>query len=635
MRHILFLWFIQFILQSGQLLADIPEQRLFPASSEWTSVNDKSITTDGSWKDDRFRFADAAHKYTTEHNASMRWKFIGNSVAVRLAGQNTSSYPGTGLPAHGKLAIYIDGKLTKYIYPAQQGREFIAANNLPPGPHELELRHLANQDSSGVRIEGFLTANQPIGLLTFPITAELQEYLNDVRIIVSREGKTVRSTIGRNWLTGQASISLPVGQSYDLRIEAIGWNSRITKTPLIVAGKSNIIPPVYLYRDSKTVQYRFRYPKLNNQAVRTSGEQFTARFLGFDADIKEVRIQRQIAKATFSRVLPFKEDIQKAFYYDRQIEISLPANTPPGVYDLEIDIVGGSRTGTCRSPSAVVVTNKYPNNPKFLTFGHLDTSGQYQAEYLQRIATMANIIGADMLLASNCVNPAYISGALSNLKMPHVVNFGNHQVYGHHRWYGPDLGSVTYGPNLVVLNYGLPWHESIEPVIAELQKHHTKNIKVINAFEHNAPISLLDNFKVALIHDAHGPGDKLMKMGQTPTQRVGKSNSVSFRLVEFGNGQVVSATYHNHPTAPIPFGREQQSPLRVERSSSSSAMVINEFDQTFENAQITFVVPNAKYTTTAGRVKSIAISDDDTLAEVIVTMNIKSNSKTNINLIRQ
>ena len=97
MRHILFLWFIQFILQSGQLLADIPEQRLFPASSEWTSVNDKSITTDGSWKDDRFRFADAAHKYTTEHNASMRWKFIGNSVAVRLAGQNTSSYPGTCL----------------------------------------------------------------------------------------------------------------------------------------------------------------------------------------------------------------------------------------------------------------------------------------------------------------------------------------------------------------------------------------------------------------------------------------------------------------------------------------------------------------------------------------------------------
>ena len=122
-----------------------------------------------------------------------------------------------------------------------------------------------------------------------------------------------------------------------------------------------------------------------------------------------------------------------------------------------------------------------------------------------------------------------------------------------------------------------------------------------------------------------------MKMGQTPTQRVGKSNSGSFRLVEFENGQVVSATYHNHPTAPIPFGREQQSPLRVERSSSSSATVINEFDQTFENAQITFVVPNAKYTTTAGRVKSIAISDDDTLAEVIVTMNIKSNSKTNIN----
>ena len=190
-----------------------------------------------------------------------------------------------------------------------------------------------------------------------------------------------------------------------------------------------------------------------------------------------------------------------------------------------------------------------------------------------------------------------------------------------------------YGPNLVVLNYGLPWHESIEPVFAELQKHHTKNIKVINAFEHNAPISLLDKFKVALIHDAHGPGDKLMKMGQTPTQRVGKSNSVSFRLVEFENGQVVSATYHNHPTDR--FLWEGTALLGELKVAFNSATVINEFDQSFENAQITFVVPNAKYTTTAGRVKSIVISDDDTLAEVIVTMNIKSNSKTNINLIRQ
>ena len=46
-------------------------------------------------------------------------------------------------------------------------------------------------------------------------------------------GKQYRSTIGRNWLTGQALDFLPAGQAYDLRIEAIGWNSRITKHRLL------------------------------------------------------------------------------------------------------------------------------------------------------------------------------------------------------------------------------------------------------------------------------------------------------------------------------------------------------------------------------------------------------------------
>ena len=130
-----------------------------------------------------------------------------------------------------------------------------------------------------------------------------------------------------------------------------------------------------------------------------------------------------------------------------------------------------------------------------------------------------------MVLASNSVNAAYLSGALSNLQMPYLINFGNHQVYGHHRWYGPDLGGVNFGSNLFVLNYGLPWHEPIAPVIALLKKHRDASIKVINAFEHNAPAKVLDEFRIALIHDAHGPGDKLMEMGRTPTQRAGKSNS--------------------------------------------------------------------------------------------------------------
>lgn len=613
--------------------AETLNHRVFPEQWNWTSVHDQTVVTEGTWVDDRFRFADEAHKYTIDHDATLKWNFTGKAVVVRLAGQNTSSYPGTGLPAHGKLSVFLDGKLVDVIYPAQHGREFIVANDLPEGIHELELKHSAAPNSAGVRIEGFLTAQEPVGLLAIAITGELQEYLNDVRLVVTKDNKIIRSSIERNWLTGNSTIALPAKQSYQLRIEALGWTTQTHKTPTIEANSANNSPPIYLHRDPKTKIYRFRSPQLNNQAIRKPGEQFTARFLGFDTQIKEVRIQRQNSEATFTRVLPFKENKEKAFYYDRQIEVSLPGNTPPGVYDLEIDIIGGRRTSTCRSPSSVVIVSEYPINPRFVTFGHLDTSGQFQAEYLKRITSMANIIGADMVLASNSVNPAYISGALSNLQMPYVVNFGNHQVFGHHRWYGSDLGGVSFGPDIFVLNYGLPWHEPIEPVLAKLEQNRAKSIKVINAFEHNAPTSLLDDFKIALIHDAHGPGDKLMKMGNTPTQRVGKSNSISFRVVEFQNGKVINATYNGHPTAPIPFTREQESPLRINWKTPTEANVINDFEQAFKNAKVTFLVPKATYTTATGRIESTVFSDDGRFAEVTVAVDLNASSKTTITLL--
>ncbi len=627
--------FIVLVSQVTDIAADELNHRVFPEGWNWTSVNDKAVSANGKWIDDRFRFADAAHKYTTQDDASLTWDFSGSTLIIRLAGQNTSSYPGTGLPSHGKLSIYIDGKLTREIYPGQTGREFIAAKHLDAQTHQCRLVHSVDDGAAGARIEGFLTTRQQVGLYSLTITAELQEYLNDARITVTKDGQLVRRTIGRNWLTGNTAIVLPADNSFDVKIEALGWSSHATKTPVIHAAQEIQGKPVYLYRDPRTVKYRFRYPALNNQTIRRPGQEFTARFLGFDTTIEEVRIRRKNGEATFTRVLPFKEDATKAFYYDRQIEVSLPDDTPPGVYDLEIDIEGGSRTSTCKSPSSVVIVDNFPRNPKFLTFGHLDTSGQFQAEYMQRIAAIANIIGADMVLASNSVNAAYISGALSGLQIPYVVNFGNHQVYGHHRWYGGDLGSVIFGPELLVLNYGLAWHEPVEPMLAILDEHRAKPLKVINAFEPNAPDSVLNDFKIALIHDAHGPGVKVMDMGTTPTRRVGKSNSSSFRLVEFLDGKVVSATYKEHPTAPIPFERDQMSPIRIEMESPTNALVINEYEQTFTDSQITFLVPASSYTPSIGTLKSVSISDDKKLAEIIIKLDLKPNSKTIVQLIKQ
>ncbi|HCP85309.1 MAG TPA: hypothetical protein DIT88_12980, partial [Planctomycetaceae bacterium] len=207
-----------YLVLAASLQAEKLNPNVFPTDWEWTSVNDEMVTTEGKWIDDRFRFADAAHKYTTEDGACVRWRFVGTSVAVRLAGQNTSSYPGTGLPSHGKLSIYIDGELTNEVYSAQHGREVVAANNLSAGPHELKLVHSTIGDAAGLRIEGFITSSKPIGLFFISVTGELQEYMNDARFVVSQNGKIVRSTIGRNWLTGSAHLCLPSGNVYDVKI---------------------------------------------------------------------------------------------------------------------------------------------------------------------------------------------------------------------------------------------------------------------------------------------------------------------------------------------------------------------------------------------------------------------------------
>ena len=124
-------------------------------------------------------------------------------------------------------------------------------------------------------------------------------------------------------------------------------------------------------------------------------------------------------------------------------------------------------------------------------------------------------------------------------------------------------------------------------------------------------------------------------MGKTPTKRVGKSNSISFRLVEINQGKVVSATYKNHPTAPIPFTREQVSPVRIEMLQANRATIINEYEQAFPNSRIIFLVPPGNYKPSTGTITSQAISDDHSLLEVEVRLKLEAQSQTPIVLEQQ
>ena len=616
----------------------IPELPL-PDGWTWIAATDNErVQAIGEWKPDRFRFAHAEHLHTTDGDSSLLVQFSGTAVGLRLGGQNTPAYSGQGGPSLGRLVCHVDGKRVASFRTGSSGREVLLATGLAEGDHELTLKHQIDRGQSGCRVEGFFSCRQDPGLVTFSVQGEKQAFLVGVRATIRHEDKRVRSVIARNWLNGDCSLLVPAGKDYSLQVEATGWMpSRVTDLS-VTAGSTTRGPPLYLTRDPATEQQRFRFPALNRQAIRMPGESFRARFLGFDTTITQVRIVRSHGPATFSRLLDFSEDEKAAYYYDREVTARIPASTPPGIYDLEVTVEGGRRTGLCRSPRSVVVVSKYPTRPVLVSFGHLDTNGQYQAEYLSRIADIANLAGADMVLNSNAVNAAYISGALSGLQVPYVVNFGNHQVHGHEQWYGDPVGMVRFGPHLAVLNFGHPWHHETAAAEKLLTESRDATIKVINAFEANARPELLDSHSIALIHDAHGIGEKVMEIGTTPTLRAGKSSSTSFRVIRFDDHRVISATYQGDPTAPFPLDRNELPPLRVRFQPANdgaartvTVQVTNDYNQAFPRARATVLLPAIRHYDVAGtgecEVESASLSDDQQYLELVLRFDLAAESE--------
>jgi hypothetical protein len=244
-----------------------------------------------------------------------------------------------------------------------------------------------------------------------------------------------------------------------------------------------------------------------------------------------------------------------------------------------------------------------------------------------------------MVLCSNACNPAYVSGAFASLDMPYVINFGNHQFPGHESWYGDPVGLIDYGPHLSVLNFGYPWHSNQSKAGALLGSRPNTAVRVINAFEANAPLTLLDKHQIRMIHDAHGIGKKVTDFGATPTRRIGKTNSESFRVVRFRNNRVESCTYNDHETAPIPFPRESAPPLSVSfrypndgTRTANTATITNQLAEAFFNGRITCIVPAGRYEIKGGRLESQILSDDRHFHVLSVRVDIPANGEASVDV---
>ena len=588
-------------------------------------VNAISIEREGLWSQTRHRNAAADVLATSKDGAALSFSFEGQGLSACL---DTLTPPSYGQPEQGLLEVFVDGQRTCTFHPQASANEVVVARGLAKGHHSVRLVHRAQGQNSGCRIRGFRVLSSDSGDLSFTVNGEANHALVDVRAVLTRKGEVVRDTLVRNWLTGGCRVTgLPKGDDYVLELRAMGWRTYRRENISVGAGKETTLPPVYLRRQWDAPPDAFKFPGLGQAVILTPKGTFQTRLATYQAAIKGVRLVRQTGPATISRPCEFEDDPAAAFYFYRQATVKLPDDVPDGLYDMEVTLQAGYKLV---SPRCVQVVSRFPSDPVFMTFGHLDTWGQYQAEYLGRLVDLANLIAPDMMLISNEVNPAYASGALYGLDMPCVVTFGNHGVPGPEQWFGEAVGVVDIGPGVSVLNFGRTWDADLSTARSLLDARADVPCKVINAVEHNAPVeTFLDKYRVSLLHDAHGPGPRVMKLGATPTIRVGKVDSASFRIVRFKGPVPVSYTYQGDETASIPFNRDGQPPVRVlyEPANDGShthlaAQVTNDLKEDFPNGRVGFVLPKGRYRSAGGRIESQVDSDGGKYTVLAVRVDI-------------
>jgi len=600
------------------------------AAAEFWPANDATrISRTGEWRWTSHRYAADSALVTTHEGAAIEFAFHGRTLVLEL---DTLTPPNNyGPPERGALDVFIDGAKAMTVRPRASAGEVTLVRTADPSSHRVRLVHRAENGGVGARIRGFRVAAEATGDVALVVSGERNDALTDVRAVLTREGRVVRDSLVRNLLTGACRLAgLPPGPGYTLELRAAGWRTFRTEGVEVRAGGETALPPVYLPRERDVPQDAFTYPSFGYPEVRLPGGVFRARFEGHRSEIRSVRLIRRQGPAVISRRAGFAEDKAAAFYYHREGTVSVPADTPPGMYDLEVELTGERGSEVLCSPRSVAVVARFPADPVFVSWGHLDTWGQAQAEYVERLAAVANLLAPDMVLISNEANPAYAAGALYGLEMPFVINFGNHRGPEPGPWFGEPVGAVDFGPAFTVVNFGRAWDRGVADVEALLAARSSVRTRILNAYEANAPVeTLLDRHGVPLLHYAHGPGPAVAAIGAAPTIRVGKSNSESFRVIRFQAGRPTAYTYRGHATAPWPFPRRGRVPLGLVYSPGNdgthrtvSAHFHNELEDTFPDARAVFVLPAGKYRVQGGRLESSVASDDGRYAVVTVRFDL-------------
>jgi hypothetical protein len=424
-----------------------------------------------------------------------------SNVSIILPPVFDSPGPRYGNFLASRLRVRVDDQPWRELAMATARPETILAENLLPGKHTVTVEPVGGPAA----VDAFrLTKEAMAGVYGTIHASDYSELLTDVRVDLFLGQRLVQTEYVRHPRTGDFEIYALAAGNYRIRIAAAGWKPE-TIEDLKIKGPGHRLDvgTIVLKREPRAGGSNTQdqpVPRFGHTINAPPGSSFTALVNLPAVPIKRAQLQSRFKNVeltvTACRKLPIGRwnDVGEATF-------KLPKEIPWDMYDLVLSF--DTKQGEMRrlSGQAVCVRPSLPESFHVAGCGHMNTWGQQTAEYLARVAEVAELAGARTLLIANEVNAAYVSGALLDVRMPYVVTAGNHTMPRWSEFFGASSRAHDDGPMRIV-DFGRWPYESWTEVESLFRSAPKATNRVIVCYESFAPIGLIKEQNIKLLFDA-------------------------------------------------------------------------------------------------------------------------------------
>jgi len=516
-----------------------------------------------------------------------------------------------------RLRVRVDELPWQELALATARSETILAENLPPGKHIITVEPV---DGTAV-VDAFRFSTKPLAGLTGTIVAaDYSELLTDVRADLFQGDRLVRSEYERAPRSGGFEIYGMEAGVYRLRVRAAGWkDATLADLKINGPGHRRDVGIIVLTRDPRCVGSEGQDrpgPRFGHSVCVAPGASFTAMVNLPALPIKSAKLQSRFKSFDLavveSRKFPLGRwnDVGEATF-------QLPKDIPWDMYDLVLSFE--TKQGEPRRISGQAVCVRPPLTKEFHVAGcgHMNTWGQETAEYLARVAEVAQLAGARTLLIANEVNAAYISGTLSDLRIPYVVCRGNHTMPRWSDFFGATSRAHDDGPMRIV-EFGRWPYESWEEVDALFRKRPDATNRVVVCYEGFAPLALIRDRKINLLFDAHSDNLHADRDAIPPTTfHMRAPTQETLRWIPMTHDGIAPAVKDNRDVPVLAIPRQGPSPLRAAyklpedgTAAEQTAVITNETAIEFPRARLRLILRRGAYQVAGGTLAQSFDSDD-------------------------